>query len=105
MLIDEFLPVYDFSERHETTIRAARERVAAAAAHSVDFSESWTLWGLLTLRGLGWWRESAKFTLSELTKTGFALLGETPNEEILYGLAGKFWTPTGNLQKNKCRKL
>ena len=98
MLIDDFLPVYDFSERHEIKIRASREQVSAAA-RSADFSESWVLWGLLALRGIGWLRPSKGLTLKDITDTGFALLGETPNEEILFGLAGKFWTPTGNLQK------
>ena len=34
-----------------------------------------------------------------LTKFGFVVLDEKPNEEILLGLVGKFWKPTGNLQK------
>ncbi|HVE55472.1 MAG TPA: hypothetical protein VNB22_01500 [Pyrinomonadaceae bacterium] len=98
MLIDEFLPVYDFSERHETRIRASRERVFAAV-DSTDFSASWTIWGLLALRGLGWSHAAKSVTLRDMTKDGFTVLGETPNEEILLGLAGKFWTLGGSLQK------
>jgi hypothetical protein len=33
-----------------------------------------------------------------MTKDGFAVLGEKPNEEILLGLAGKFWTLSGCMQ-------
>lgn len=98
MLIDDFLPVYDFSEKHETNIRASRERVYAAV-DSTDFSDSWLVWGLLALRGLGWSRPTKSVTLREMTTDGFAILGENPNEEILLGLAGKFWTLGGSLQK------
>src|SRR5215218_3405594 len=98
MLIDDFLPVYDFSERHETKVSASRERIFAAV-DSTDFSDSWLVWGLLALRGLGWSHVSKSVTLRDMTKDGFAVLGEKPNEEILLGLAGKFWTLGGNLQK------
>lgn len=96
MLIDEFLPNYDFSEKHEINIRASAENVYESV-NSVDLSESWIIWGLLSLRGLG--RSSPKtLTLRDFTKEGFAVLGERANEEILLGLAGKFWTPSGCLQ-------
>jgi hypothetical protein len=98
MLIDDFLPIYDFSERHETKIRASRERIFAAV-DSTDFSDSWTIWGLLALRGLGWSRPTESVTLRDMTAESFAVLGERPNEEILLGLAGKFWTLGGSLQK------
>ena len=98
MLIDEFLPVYDFSERHETKIRASASKVYAAV-NATDFSESWMIWGLTALRGLGWSNFGKKVTLGDIAKDKFVILGEKPNEEILLGLAGKFWTLTGNLQK------
>lgn len=97
MLIDEFLPTYDFSERHETKIRASAKKVYAAVG-ATDFSESWVIWGLTSLRGLGFAGASAKLTLRE-GFDNFAILSERANEEILLGLAGKFWTPFGNLQK------
>ena len=97
MLIDEFLPVYDFSERHETRIRASASKVYAAVS-STDFNESWIIWGLLSLRGLGFGSSPAKLTLRDAFDN-FATLSEKPGEEILLGLAGKFWTPFGNLQK------
>lgn len=96
MLIDAFLPVYDFSEKHEATVRASAEK-AYAAISSVNFSGSWLIRGLLGLRGLG--RSSPKtLTLRDMTKDGFAILGEKHNEEILLGLAGKFWTLNGCMQ-------
>jgi len=98
MLIDEFMTIFDFSERHETRVRAAAEKVYAAV-NATDFSESWIIWSLLALRGLGWSQPSKKTTLRDMTRNNFAILGEKQNQEILLGLAGKFWTPTGNLQK------
>ncbi len=98
MLIDEFLDVYDFSERHETKIRASRERVYEAV-NEAELTDSWIIWGLFALRGLGWSNRAKKLTLREMTGSGFAILGEKANEEILLGLAGKFWTLSGSLQK------
>ncbi|MCA1626116.1 MAG: hypothetical protein LC778_20445 [Acidobacteria bacterium] len=40
-------------------------------------------------------------TLRDMTKFDFVVLDEKPNEEILFGLVGKFWKPTGDLQKIK----
>ena len=97
MLIDDFLPTYDFSERHETRVRASAAKVYAAV-DSTDFNESWIIWGLTTLRGMGFGRQTKKLTLRD-GFDDFAVLGEKPNEEILLGLAGKFWTLTGSMQK------
>ena len=96
MMIDDFMLGYDFSEKHETKIRASAEKVYAAV-NSTNLSDSWIIGGLLTLRGLG--RRSAKtLTVRDMTKDGFAILGEKSDEEILLGLAGKFWTLSGCLQ-------
>lgn len=96
MLIDLFLPDYDFSEKHETSIQALVEKVYAAV-NSANFDESWMIWGLLGLRGLGW-SAPKTLTLRDMTRDKFAILGENPNEEMLLGLAGKFWTLSGDLQ-------
>ncbi|HLM02196.1 MAG TPA: hypothetical protein VK400_14170 [Pyrinomonadaceae bacterium] len=100
MLIDEFMPVYDFDEKHETIVRASAEKVYAAL-DSFDFNESAVIRGLFRLRGLAAKESCAEakdFALRDMTKFGFVILGEKPNREILLGLVGKFWTLTGNLQ-------
>lgn len=97
MLIEDFLPNYDFNEKHEINIRASTEKVYAAV-NSVNLADSWIIWGLLNLRGMG--RSAGKtLTLGDMTKEGFAILGENPNQEILLGLAGKFWSMSGCLQE------
>jgi hypothetical protein len=98
MLIDDFLPVYDFSETHEITVRASAEKVYTAV-NSTNLTDSWLIWGLFALRGLGWSQSSSSLTLRDMTKSRFTVLDENPNDEILLGLAGKFWTLTGHLQK------
>ena len=97
MLIDEFLPDYQFVEKHEINIRASAETVYRAVS-STNLADSWIIWSLLSLRGMGRSRVKA-LTLPDMTKEGFAILGKKPNEEILLGLAGKFWSVTGELQE------
>ena len=94
MLIDSFLPEYDFSETHDIKIRATAENVFRASTE-VDLCESAIVRWLFRLRGL----PTEKMTLRELRKTRFEILGERENQELLLGLVGRFWTPTGNLQK------
>jgi hypothetical protein len=38
-------------------------------------------------------------TLDGLVGRGFTLLGARPPHEIALGLAGRFWTPTGSLER------
>jgi hypothetical protein len=102
MLIDEFMPAYDFDEKHETKIRASAEEVYTALG-SFDLNESAVVRLLFRLRGLASTNRfdaaEQHLTLRDATKFGFVVLGEKPNKEILLGLVGKFWKPNGDLQK------
>ncbi len=93
MLIDDFLPKYDFVETHDIKIRASSETVLKSV-DKIDFCESPIIRGLMFLRGM----PSAKMRLRDLRKTNFEFLGKR-DDELLLGLAGKFWTLTGKLQK------
>lgn len=93
MLIDEFLPEYDFEEKHSIAIRADAATVYEAA-QDANFGESWIVRTLLTLRGMS----ADALTLRNLGYSKFRILGERPAKELLIGLAGKFWTPWGDLQ-------
>jgi len=88
MLLDEFLPEYDFCERHETFIEAPPEVVRRAAdSWRPESSRLWR-W-LVRLRGLG----SLNGTLREWGEAnGFLRLAET-DDEVVYGQAGRFWAP------------
>ena len=94
MLIDEFLPKYDFIETHDIKIRASAANVFNAV-NEIDLCESPIIRGLFFLRGL----PDKQLKLSNLRKSRFEVLGERENEELLLGLAGKFWTIRGKLQK------
>lgn len=94
MLIDEFLPEYDFVETHEISIHAAATDIYRAA-NEVDFSESLVIRVLFFLRGLS----TEKVTLESLRSSRFEILGETPGREILLGLTGRFWTLNGDMKK------
>jgi hypothetical protein len=105
-LIDEFMPVFDVSEYHETTVRAPIEAVYAAL-RTTDLGGSPMIKLLLRLRAL-----PATFTTSEprrnqrlklnldaILKAGFVLLGESPPNEMALGVIGRFW----NLSGDRCR--
>jgi len=102
MLIDEWMPAWDAVERHETRIRAPREAVWRAV-RTLDFTRSPVIRVLFALRSLpgllaGRRRERALgSTLDALLRNGFVLLGERPGEELLLGLAGRFWRPSGDV--------
>lgn len=93
MLIDDFMPRFDFSETHDIQIGATAENVLHAL-NEVDLCESTIIRWLVRLRGI--W--TPKMTLHELRESHFVVLGES-KEEFLLGLVGRFWTLTGNLQK------
>lgn len=94
MLIDEFLPKYDFIETHDIEIRASAETVFGVM-DEVDLCESPIIRGLFLLRGL----RGGHLKLRDLKKSDFEILGIEKNKELLIGLAGKFWTLTGQMQK------
>ena len=94
MLIDLFLPEYDFSETHDIRIRATAETVFRAL-NAVDLCESAVIRLLFRLRGL----PTRGMTLREMQRLRFEVLGESQNRELLLGLAGRFWTIKGDLRK------
>lgn len=94
MLIDEFLPKYDFVETHDIEIRASAE-IVFGLMDEVDLCESPIIRWLFFLRGL----PKGHLKLRDLKKSNFEILGIEKNKELLIGLAGKFWTLTGQMQK------
>ena len=93
MLIDEFLPRWDVRERHHIKINAPAP-IVSAAARRMDLRGSYLTNLLFKMRGIP---ASAEFALDDLLKMNFVLLGETEGKELLLGLTGKFWQPSGDL--------
>ena len=93
MLIDEFLPRYDARERHSIEVNAATSEVYRAVRQT-NFQKANLTKFLFKLRGIS---SSESFSLEDYLKMRFVILGERPDEEILLGLTGKFWKPSGDL--------
>lgn len=93
MLIDNFLPEYQFSKVHRQIIDAPADIVYKNLL-TINFGESSIIKTLFKLRGL----PESMITLQGMQKAGFTLLGEVPEREILFGLAGRFWALNGDLQ-------
>jgi hypothetical protein len=86
MLIDQFIPHYEFSERHRKVIDAPPEEVRSAVA--AWRPEDSTLWSwLVRLRGLG---KPAGSLREWAEAAGFLCLADTP-DEVVHGIIGRFW--------------
>ena len=94
MRLDQFLPRYDFMARYESIVQASAKRAYAAARH-LDMRESTTIRMLYRLRGM----PAKGLTLDGMIDTGFVLLADDAAREIVLGLVGRFWTPSGYLEK------
>lgn len=106
MLIDDHLPHAEFAERHALRVHAPPER-AYAAARRLDLSGSplvRVLFGLRTLPALfaakrGGREKGLGSTMEGLLRSGFVLLDERAPHEFVLGLAGRFWTPAGGIER------
>jgi hypothetical protein len=97
MLIDDFLPSYDVHERHRVRVRAPLGEVYSAV-RELDLREARLSMFLFRLRGMPSGKKAPTcFKLDDFLKMRFILLGERANEELLLGLVGRFWTPSGEL--------
>lgn len=94
--LDRLLPEYQFVERHEVLVRASRPEVWRAL-HEVTTGEmalTRVLFGLRTLpaRLSGARRpDPAGPWLPNLIASGFKVLAETPEHELVLGTTGRFW--------------
>jgi len=103
MLIDSFAPNPDAVETHSIAINASPETVYHAL-WTADLGGSLIIKLLLGLRSLPGFvsrgfrelPENQKVTLQTLIDSGFGVLANEP-EEIVLGVTGRFWRPTGNL--------
>jgi hypothetical protein len=103
VLIDEFLPAHDVSEHHEIVVPAPATR-AYAAVWEADLAASIVVKLLFALRTLPRLVQdpvnvpsAARVTLRDIVRHGFCVLGERPGREVVLGVCGRFWTPTGGV--------
>jgi len=101
--IDAYMPEWDVRERHRTLVAATPDEVFSALRR-VDVSNSRAISWLSRLRELpasisGRPGRRLRMDLEGLQRSGFVLLEEREGEEIVFGLVGKFWRPTGNIHR------
>lgn len=102
--IESFAPNPDAVETHRIEIAAAPEAVYQAL-WTTDLGGSPAVKGLLALRSLPELvlyperrqRLNRKITLQTVIQAGFGRLAEEPGREIVLGVAGRFWRPSGNI--------
>ena len=94
--IDEFLPDHDFNAAYHVRINAPSSVVYECLLRS-DFNDLWLVRLLMSIRSGKWLPRNHKSSdlRQRLQGTGFVILSKAPNEEIVIGVAGRFWRPDG----------
>ena len=95
MLIDEFLPHYDVVEHHAIDVEAPVDD-AYRAVKELDLARSPVVLALLFARGLphlftGAVKPKRQLRLDDIVESGFVVLAEEPERELVLGIVGKFW--------------
>src|SRR5688500_18201534 len=104
LIIDRFLPVHEWNEVHSVEI-AAPPAAVLDALRKVTADEIALLRGLFAVRRLpgrilgrsarSGGREAASGArgpvLEGILRSGFVLLGEDPEREVVVGIVGRFW--------------
>jgi hypothetical protein len=99
-LIDEVMPDYDRREVHRRAADAPPDAVWAAV-HDVTGAELKLMRLLMGIRTLGRNRRggSDRTVLEGFKGMGFRPVAEAPGEELVIAGIGRFWTPSGGLQR------
>jgi hypothetical protein len=100
MLLEAFAPNPDVADVYQIEVGAPPD-VVYRALWTADFGTSPIIGGLLVLRGLRARGTSVRLhelTLQAMMDAGFGRLAEEPNREIVLGVMGRFWRPTGNVE-------
>jgi len=91
-LLDEIIPEWHYGNHHQIVVEASAERVAAALESTrLDRDAAWYVRLFFRARGLH--MPAGRTPRDALSGEGFAVLGERPGREIVFGIAGRFWAP------------
>jgi hypothetical protein len=102
VLIDDFMPVYDVSERHHTLVQASAADTYDAVRR-VDLARSKLVRTLFAARGIPLLIKHKRpvtrtLTFDDIVRGGFLWLAEDPGEIVL-GVIGAFWRPKGGVRR------
>jgi hypothetical protein len=94
--MDEFLSTHDFSAVHEIRINAP-PTVVYRCLLRCNFNDLWLVRLLMTIRTgkLQPKNRVPRDLPARLKGTGFVILDDVPGEELIIGVAGRFWRPNG----------
>jgi hypothetical protein len=92
--LDDFLPVYEFSERHWLAIAAPPERIDRAL-REISMKDVPAARALLAARRLGRPWGDAKRPLVDGALKEAVVLEDVPGEGLVLGLTGQFWRLLG----------
>lgn len=103
MLLNDFLPEYEFHEVHTVRVNAKAEQVFRAMKELTASELSPLIFLLMKIRSLPAKlsrRETPRPSpagpfLEQMVQGGFIHLAEVPGREIVFGLIGQFWKPDG----------
>lgn len=101
LLLDRFLPVYQFSEEHSIRIRASPARIVRAIKEvtpaEIPFWRTlfWIRALPARLVGRSGYHFQVKPLWEQATVGSFVLLAEDPERELVVGTVGQFWRPQG----------
>lgn len=103
MLIDDVMPVFDVTERHHVLVEASAEWTYAAV-RGLDLGRSKPIRAMLAARGIpalfrGRSGTTRTMTLDDLMGAGFVMVAEEPPREMVLGVVGTFWRPTGGISR------
>ena len=101
--LDDFLPTFEFSERHEIEICACREHVDRAL-RTVALSEIPVAHALLWVRSLGRGDgENARQPFLSQSLRRAVLLDDSRGEGVVMGLTGQFWRLRSHPERDRPR--
>src|ERR1035438_3118268 len=96
MLLDHWMPPYDLAASYERVIDAPLARVWQACLDSRP-DRNFVVQLLFALRRFSFKRGPYRPLQENLSRSGFLLLEQRECEEIVRGVAGRFWIPSGGV--------
>ncbi len=95
--IDKWLPQYQVSASYSVLVHASREKTYAALQQA-SFSDLAIVRRLMWLRGYRVGRDEIPGTRArEGMRGSFIELAAVPQQEVVLGIAGRFWRPDGGV--------
>jgi len=96
MLLDAWMPEFDVAARYDAAVDAPPERVWRAIQEMRSGDLPLVRW-LMALRRLDFRRPPQIPVLEAMTREGFLVLEQRQNDEVVIGVAGRFWTHSGGI--------